>query len=68
MQKSLIVILHMRKSKSAHGKMAEGSASTEEELLPLEGAKNTGVWQYFGFPARSGQFAEPDKHKQKWIC
>ena len=52
-------------SKSAHGKVAEGSVSTEEELLPLEGAKNTGVWQYFGFPARSGQFAEPDKHKQK---
>jgi len=35
MQKSLTGILRMRKSKSAHGKMAEGSASTEEELLPL---------------------------------
>ena len=29
----------MRKSKSAYSKMAGGSASTEEELLPLEGAK-----------------------------
>jgi len=55
----------MCKSKSAHGKMAEGSVSTEEELLPLEGARNTGVWQYFGFPARSGQFAEPEKRKRK---
>jgi len=31
-------------SKSACGKMAEGSVSTEEELLPQEGAKNTGIW------------------------
>jgi len=46
-------------------KMADGSTSTEEELLPLEGAKNTGIWQYFGFPARNGQFAEPDKRKRK---
>ena len=46
--------------------MAEGSATcTEEELLPLGGAKNTGVWQYFGFPASNGQFVEPDKRKRK---
>ena len=45
--------------------MAKGSASTVEELLPLEGARNTGVWQYFGFPAHNGQFAEPDKRKRK---
>ena len=46
-------------------KMADGSKSTEEELLPLEGAKNTGIWQYFGFLACNGQFAEPGKRKRK---
>ena len=67
MQKSLIAILRMRKSKSAYGKMAESSASTEDELLPLEGAKNIGVWQYFGFPARNGPFAKPEKCKRRRV-
>ena len=30
------------------------------EYLPLENAKSP-VWEYFGFPAKNGQFTEPEK-------
>ena len=36
--------------------------ATSRDLLPLEGAKS-GVWDYFGFPAKDGKFVEPDNKK-----
>ena len=55
-------------------KMAESESSDsssvsreQDELLPLEGAKNAWVWRYFGFPSRNGQFVEPDKRKRKQL-
>ena len=37
------------------------------EFLPLEKAKST-VWNYFGFPARSGKFIQRDKRLRKVYC
>ena len=31
----------------------------ELQVLPFEGS-NSDVWQYFGFPAIEGKFAEPE--------
>ena len=49
--------------------MAEISFSGEpskHELLPLEKAKSA-VWNYFGFPAQSGEFIEKDKKKRTTV-
>ena len=34
------------------------------ELLPLDKVKSS-IWEYFGFPAKNGDFAEKDKKKEK---
>ena len=39
--------------------------NSEDELLPLEGAKSAGVWRHFGILAWDGKFIEPDKRKRK---
>ena len=50
------------------GLVESGERSSGDEVLPLEGAKSaSGVWKYFGFPARDGQFIEPDKKKRKQL-
>ena len=36
------------------------------DLLPLEGSKSA-VWNHFGFPAKDGQFVEPDKKKRNLV-
>ena len=49
--------------------MAEISFSGEpskHELLPLEKAKSA-VWNYFGFPAQSGEFIEKDNKKRTTV-
>ena len=33
------------------------------ELLPLDKAKSS-IWEYFGFPAKNGDFTEKDKKKR----
>jgi len=43
--------------------MACGVSTQSSDLLPLEGAKS-GVWSYFGFPAKEGKFVESDKKKR----
>ena len=44
---------------------AEASISdTVVDFLPLEKAKSL-VWQFFGFPARSGEYVEKDKRRCK---
>lgn len=44
------------------GEVPEGTA----ELLPLEKAKSR-VWNYFGFPASSGEYVEKDKRLRKEV-
>ena len=51
--------------------MATLSFATESltkkcELLPLDKAKS-GVWRFFGFPAKDGQFIEKDKKKRTTV-
>ena len=41
-------------------------ATSKAELLPLEGAIN-GIWRFFGFPAKDGQFLEKDKKKRNEV-
>lgn len=41
-------------------------ADSVKEFLPLEGAVS-GVWKFFGFPARNGKILEQDKRKRKWV-
>ena len=38
-------------------------AARNVDLLPLEGAQS-GIWSYFGFPAKDGKFVEPEKKKR----
>ena len=38
----------------------------EHELLPLPSSKSS-IWQYFGFPAKEGQFLDKDKKKQQHV-
>jgi len=40
----------------------EGTAEIPTKFLPLEKAKSL-VWEYFGFPARSGVYVEKDKRR-----
>ena len=42
------------------------SSDNTSEYLPLEKAKGQ-VWKYFGFPARSGEFIQKDKHLRKEV-
>ena len=41
-------------------------ATSKTELLPLEGAIS-GIWRFFGFPAKDGQFVEKDKKKRNEV-
>ena len=41
-------------------------ATSKAELLPLEGAIS-GIWCFFGFPAKDGQFVEKDKKKRNKV-
>ena len=52
---------HERRSSSSGSSSASSSSSgVVTEFLPLEKAKSV-VWNYFGFPARSGKFVQKDK-------
>ena len=42
-------------------------ATSKIELLPLEGAIS-GIWRFFGFPAKDGQFVEKDKKRNEVAC
>ena len=44
----------------------EGTADIPTKFLPLEKAKSL-VWEYFGFPARSGVYVEKDKCRRKEV-
>jgi len=44
----------------------QGTADIPTEFLPLEKAKSP-VWEYFGFPARSGVYIEKNKHRRKEV-
>ena len=39
-------------------------AMSKTELLPLEGAIS-GIWRFFGFPAKDGQIVEKDKKRNE---
>ena len=41
-------------------------ATSKTELLSLEGAIS-GIWRFFGFTAKDGQFLEKDKKKRKEV-
>ena len=42
------------------------SSCERRELLPLYKGKS-GVWDYFGFPAKNGDFTEKDKKKRREV-
>ena len=42
-------------------------ATSESELLTLEGAIS-GIWRFFGFPAKDGQFVEKNKKRNEVTC
>ena len=41
-------------------------AMSKTELLPLAGAIS-GIWRFFGFPAKDGQLMEKDKKKRNEV-
>ena len=45
---------------------SSSSSGVVTEFLPLEKAKSI-VWNYFGFPARSGKFVQKDKRLRKEV-
>ena len=52
---------------SADTELNEDSAEgSRRQFLPLKGARSK-VWVYFGFPARDGNYCEPDKKKCKVV-
>ena len=38
------------------------------DLLKLDGATSSNVWNFFGFPAKDGKFLQPDKQKRNRVC
>ena len=53
-------------SDSIGGGCSTDSSGERRELLPLDKAKSS-VWEYFGFPAKNGDFAKKDKKKRTEI-
>ena len=51
---------------SSASSSAASDLTAVTEFLPLEKAKSI-VWNYFGFPARSGKFIQKDKRLQKEV-
>ena len=49
---------------SSASSSAASNLTAVTEFLPLEKAKGI-VWNYFGFPARSGKFIQKDKRLRK---
>ena len=69
----MITSFHRDSDNHSYGHMHSGYAhvkvlkmAEEFDLLPLEGSKS-GVWSYFGFPAKEGKFLEKNKNKRKHI-
>ena len=50
-------------SDSIGGGCSTDSSGECRELLPLDKAKSS-MWEYFGFPAKNGDFAKKDKKKR----
>ena len=51
---------------SSSASSSSSSSGVITEFLPLEKAKSI-VWNYFGFPARSGKFVQKDKRLRKEV-
>ena len=53
-------------SKMAEDASCSDSSASTVELLPLEKAKS-GVWAYFGFEAKNGEYVVKDKRKRREV-